>query len=43
MTQPSYRAETIALHGGQTPDPTTGALQLVRARPQRSLSAPRLC
>jgi O-acetylhomoserine (thiol)-lyase len=25
MSQPSYRAETIALHGGQTPDPTTGS------------------
>jgi homoserine O-succinyltransferase len=25
MAQPQYRPETIALHGGQTPDPTTGS------------------
>src|SRR5476651_2298624 len=25
MTQPQYRPETIALHGGQTPDATTGS------------------
>ncbi len=25
MSQAQYRPETIALHGGQTPDPTTGS------------------
>ena len=25
MGHPTYRAETIAVHGGQTPDPTTGS------------------